>query len=216
MPLDTNGATTLIRIILFVPLLLLTLTSACLAEEKPGPCANQDLELATQKYGTPGYDSALKNFQACLAIAAEQKKAEYADTRDAWAASLDKLPNGGWIFLMVSPDGTYAIFGSHRHATREGNIAAIWLRYEYRDQQKNNMASQYRSEVERDMYDCSRITFKGVAFTYYASNNLGGDGLPYTYDEAKVAWTPAIPGTVGDSLLDWACKTTSRPRAKPQ
>jgi hypothetical protein len=213
---NRKGAATLKRIFFFVPALFLAFSTPSRADDAPVPCANEDLQLSTQKYGTPGYDSANKTWQACLALAAQQKKAEYAATRNTWAASLDKLPNGGWEYLGVMGDGTYAFFGSHRHAIREGNIVSIWLRYEYRDQQATNANERFKSDVVRQMFDCTRMTTKSVATTYYPENNLDGIGPSYVYDETKVGWAPAIPGTVGDTLLDWACKTVPRaPAAKP-
>jgi hypothetical protein len=189
--------------------LLHAFASPSRAEDNSDPCALQ-WKASTDAIGTPGFAEAQDIYRKCTAIADEQKKAEFAATRDPWAASLERLPNGGWTFLMVSPDGTYAVFGSHRHATREGNIVALWLRYEHREQQTNGANGHYKSDVEREMYDCARVASKGVATTYYPENNLGGVGPSYTYEEAKVAWSPAIPGTVGDFLLDWACKTTPR------
>lgn len=68
----------------------------------------------------------------------------------------------------------------------------------------------------RQMFDCARMTTKSVAITYYPENNLDGIGLSFVYEEAKVGWAPAIPGTVGDTLLDWACKAVPRaPAARP-
>jgi Surface-adhesin protein E len=211
---DRRGAANLTRIHLFVPILLL-IGSVSLAGTKPNPCALQQDEVAAAQYGTPAKTDALKNLEACLAIAQEQEKAEWAETRNSWAASLDKLPNGGWEFLMVSADGTYAIFGSHRHGTREGNVVAIWLRYEFRDKQIIN-GNVVRSRVERNLYDCAGVRSKPVSDGFYPQSNLGGEPITNTFDEAKVAWSPAIPGTVGDSLLDWACKTTTRAQPKPQ
>jgi hypothetical protein len=114
--------------------------------------------------------------------------------------------------LMVSDDGTYAVFGSRRHAIREGNVVSIWLRREYRESQSNG-AGSYKAAVERYMYDCARVASKNVAGTFYSENNLGGSGSSFTNEEKLVSWVPAIPGTLGDFLLDWACKTV--PRAQP-
>jgi hypothetical protein len=203
------------RILLFVPVLFYTFSSPSWAEERPEPCAIQE-KASRDAIGKPEYEEAEKTWRTCFALAVEQKKSEYVATRDIWAASLDKLPIGGWVFLMVGQDGTHAVFASHRHATREGNVVSIWLRHEYRESQETIAREHYKSAVERAMYDCARVNSKSVSSTYYAENNLSGLGPTYTYDEAKVGWTPAIPGTVGDSLLDWACKTTPRPQAKPQ
>ena len=92
---------------------------------------------------------------------------------------------------------------------------SLWLRYQYRDQQKINGYSNVKSAVERDMYDCARVRSKSVSSTYYSESNIGGGtGTSISYDEAKVAWAPVIPGDRWDYLLDWACKTV--PRAPPK
>ena len=200
------------REFLFLPLALIFFGSVCRADEdNSDPCALQ-WKAALAATGTPTYDEARRDWQTCSTIAAEQKKEQFVATRESWAASLAKLPSGGWIFLTVSSDGTYAIFGSHRHATREGNVVALWLRTEYREAQSYGNES-YKSLVERYMYDCVRVASKQVSTTYYRENNLEGPGSSFTFEEAKVAWAPAIPGTMGDSLLDWACKTV--PRTQP-
>jgi hypothetical protein len=129
---------------LLAAILLLGFTSASRAEDTPDPCALQE-KASRDAIGKsqPEFDEAQKTWLACSTAARQQKKAEFVATRDAWASSLDKLPAGGWIFLMVSPDGTYAVFGSHRHATREGNVVSLWLRYEYRESQTNPSAAGY-------------------------------------------------------------------------
>lgn len=196
---------------IWLPILLFTFATRSRADESSGPCALQ-WKAATDAIGTPEFAEEQKHYEACTAIAAEQQKADFAATRATWAASLNKLPNGAWKFLFVSDDGTFAVFGSHRHATREGDIVSLWLRYEYREQHSNGNEN-YKSEVERDMYNCARTSTKAVSVTYYHENNLDGVGSSFAYDESKVAWVPVIPGTLGDSLLDWACKTTQRAAA---
>lgn len=206
------------RIFLVVPILAFALASATRAEFKPPWCVPEYKEYLDAKFNTPERDAAQKIWEKCLALANEQEKAEFSSTRDTWAASLDKLPNGGWAFLRVDAKGTNAIFGSHTHATREGNIVALWLRYEYREAQTDQPGLNYKSFVEREIFDCGNVKYKIVAEIYYSESNLGGvSRAPYEYDEAKVGWTAAIPGTLGDSLLDWACKAAPRaksPRAK--
>jgi hypothetical protein len=201
------------RIELLAPMLLL-MASVCLADNKPSPCALQSEVLSAATPGSREAIDALKHFQECLRLASEQERMDWAVTRHTWAGSLDKLPNGGWVFLTVSEDGTYAVFGSRRHAVREGSVASIWVRYEYRERQSHG-GENYQSDVVRVMYDCARVASKDVAITYYSGSNLEGEPTSYTYDESKVRWSPAIPGTLGDSLLDWACNAAPR-SAKPQ
>jgi hypothetical protein len=173
--------------------------------EPSEPCSLQWKSYSAAQPNTPERAEWEHAWKACIAT-----------SRETWAASLNPLPNGGWTFLMVTDDGTFAIFGSHRHATREGNIATLWLRYENRESQSES-GQYYMSKVEREMYDCARMASKPVSITYYGGNNLDAIGNSFTYDESKVSWAPVIPGTIGDSLLDWACKSTPRAqRAKAQ
>lgn len=180
------------------------IASAGHANESSYPCATE-FNQALAATGKPEYDQASQALRDCEVRANEQKRKHFADTRDTWAAGL-KLPGGGWQLLTVAPDGTYAVFGSREHEIRRGNVVAVWMRYEYREDQSAN-GLDYMSEVERDLYDCERIASKTVSVTYYRKNNLGEPGPSYVYDEAKSPWAPTIPGTLGDGLLSWACST---------
>jgi hypothetical protein len=196
---------------IFLLLLLgLALPSPGHTDETPDSCA-EEWKQATS--GSPDNSEKMRVWQECAAKAAEQKKAIYAATRNVWADRLDTLPSGGWTLLSVSPDGTYAVFGSRRHGSRRGSVVAVWLRLENREAQSAN-GTTFKSEVERDLYDCERITSKATSVTYYSDNNLNGPGRSDTYDENKVTWSPVIPGTLGDSLLEWACRTPKTQPAK--
>src|SRR5579863_4115220 len=120
------------------------------------PCA-PELKQAVASAGTPGYEQASQAWKDCQRQADEQKKANYAATRNAWADGLDPLAEGGWTLQGVSRDGTYATFTSRRHETRKGSVVAVWLRFENRESTTSNGIT-FKSEVERDLYDCERIT----------------------------------------------------------
>jgi hypothetical protein len=177
------------------------------ADETPAPCASE-WKAATDPSARSGtYEEARAALETCEARAREQKKKEFAQTGSTWAAGLDPLANAGWVLLAVAPDGTNAVFGSRRHETRKGSTVAVWLRFEYREAQGDG----FKSAVERDVYECARIASKALSVTYYSENNLGGAPRnSTTFDEDKVSWAPVIPGTVGDLLLDWVCKTASK------
>jgi hypothetical protein len=146
--------------------------------------------------GKPTYEEARKDWQTCTTIAAEQKKEKFVATRDSWTASLDKLPSGGWVFLTVSSDGTYAIFGSHRHATREGNVVALWLRTEYREGQSNG-SEGYKSVVERNMYDCARMASKQVSTTLLPRKQSRGRRLVIRIRGSQSCLGPCYTGDGG-------------------
>jgi hypothetical protein len=182
--------------------------------DEPDSCALQYKDLMT-KVGTPEYAEASEHYKNCSATAAEQKKQHFVETAATWATSLEPMPAGGWGFLEVSADGTLAIFGSRRHATREGNVTALWFRYEYRESQSNGNES-YKSAVQRQLYDCARMSSKVVSIALYRESNLSGEGSSNTFDESKIRWAPVIPGTMGDFLLDWACKAAPRAQSPKQ
>jgi hypothetical protein len=177
----------------------ITLFASAHADADPSePCSLQWKSYSAAQPSSPEHAEWSHAWRACIAT-----------SRNEWAAALKPLPGGEWMLLMVDDDGLFAIFGSHRHATREGNVATLWLRYEQRESQTES-GEYYRSKVERVMYDCARVASKIVSITYYGGSNLDAIGNSFTYDVSKVGWAPVIPGTIGDSLIDWACKSTSR------
>ena len=188
---------------LFFVLLLLGFATTSRAEDTVDPCDFQHKEMLATPSNTIEYPLAKKDWEDCM------KKQNYIETRKVWAASLDKLPNGEWIFLTVSEDGTLAVFATFRNATREENVVSVWQRWEYRDQQPDKS----RSAAVREMYDCVHKASKPVLAVNYAQNNLGNQASSKSYEEK---WVPVVPGTLRDQLLDWACKSVPRAQtAKP-
>lgn len=189
-------------------------SSPAFASDEAAPCPSELQKVLTAASANdPNYQKIREAWDECEDRAETAKKADFARTADAWAAGLDRLPGGGWVLLEVRPDGTSAVFGSRRHEIRKGSVVAVWLRTEYRETQANNGIS-YKSLVERDMYDCERIANKEVSVAYYGENNLNAPAGSFTFDEEKSTWNPIIPGTVGDSLLDWACRASKAQPAK--
>ena len=193
------------RTFFLAPILLLAFASSARSADTTDRCAVQKKAWQTA-VGATEQARALEIWNACEAWVKEQGKVDLVATRDAWAQSLDKLPNGGWTLLTVSDDGTFAVFGSLRHATREGNVVAVSQRWEYREQQNDNS----RSYVVREMYDCAQAASKSVSSNSYRQSNLSGEASSKIYDEK---WVPVAPGTLGESLLDWACKTVPQSQA---
>src|SRR5260370_31715109 len=82
--------------------LLHAFASPSRAEDNSDPCALQS-KASINAIGTPGFAEAEEIYKKCTAIGDGQKKTEFAATRDTWAASLDKLPSGGWDFPIGMP-----------------------------------------------------------------------------------------------------------------
>jgi hypothetical protein len=183
---------------------LTLLTTPAFAGDSPAPCDSEVTQLIAS-IGKPQYAEAQKAADECHAR--EKKKDVTAATGAIWSTKIELLPSGGWEVLDVSEDGISILFGSRRHEVRKGTTVAIWLRDEFRENQVKN-GQTYKGLVERDVYDCERMTNKTLSVTYYAENNLQASGNSYSYDEGTVRWIPIIPGTVGESILEWACKSS--------
>lgn len=183
------------------------LSSRAFAEDAPpDPCA-QEYKAAMDPTARSGsFADTQKALSECQARETEKRKNVTAATGPVWATKLDPLSSGGWEVQDVTADGISVLFGSRRHEVRKGTTVTVWLRDEFRETQVKN-GQTYKGLVERDVYDCERMTTKVLSVTYYAENNLQASGNSYAYDEGAVRWIPIIPGTVGESILDWACKS---------
>jgi hypothetical protein len=152
-------------------------------------------------------------YNTCSETYGVKHKQQLIDTANDWAASLDRMPQGGWVLLGIGSDGTVATFGSLRHATRQGNIVTVWLRFEYRETQ-GRPGNYHKSQVQRVMNDCVGMRIQAVSSSGFSDNNLSGQGQTFTTEETKGGWISAIPGSLGEMYLDWACKTAPRSAAQ--
>jgi hypothetical protein len=101
-----------------------------------------------------------------------------------------------------------AVLVTTRNAVRDGNIAIVWLRIEYRDSQGGEGGIDYRSAVERSQFDCLNRSTRLASAVYYSENNLGGQSESFSFDNHR--WLPIIPGSRGDDWIDWACRITAQ------
>jgi hypothetical protein len=140
-----------------------------------------------------------------------------ASEADVWARSIDPLPNGGWQYITSgSGDSANVVFASSHNMVRNGNIVTVWLRWEYMKAQSSRFPP-YKSEVVREQIDCGRLATRLLSTSYYANNNLEGQPQTFVADEHKQSWEPAIPGTVGEYMVQWVCSKPKRaaPNAHP-
>jgi hypothetical protein len=149
----------------------------------------------------------------CLAQQSkEQKGAESAAKSppgDAfkWANNIKNLDLGDWFPLSFSHDGEAVKYATRKDAQRQGHIATVWFRNEFRDQQKRAGVMPYRSGVERVEFDCTARTSHVVVQAVYAENSLGGEVKSYPSPDSP--WERVVPGTPGEQWIDWACSATA-------
>jgi hypothetical protein len=124
-----------------------------------------------------------------------------------WLASLKPIPEGGWQFLMTSDQADHedALFVSSHNMMIRGRLVTAWFRWEYMAAQ-TYLNQFYQSAVVREEIDCDSAATRDLAITSYSDSNLGGSTiLSQVFDAKVVAWAPAIPGTMGEFMVRWAC-----------
>ena len=125
-----------------------------------------------------------------------------------WASNIKNLNLGEWFPLSFSHDGEAVKYATRKDAQRQGHIATVWFRNEFRDQQKRAGVMPYRSGVERVEFDCTARASRVVVQAVYAENSLGGEVKSYPSPESP--WERVVPGTPGEQWIDWACDATGK------
>ena len=124
-----------------------------------------------------------------------------------WANNITNLNLGEWFPLSFSRDGEVVKYATLKDAQRQGHIATVWFRNEFRDQQKRVGVMPYRSGVERVQFDCAGRTSRVVVQAVYSENSLGGEVKSYPSPDSP--WERVAPGTPGEQWIDWACNATA-------
>lgn len=126
---------------------------------------------------------------------------------EQWFASLHPMPGGGWLYLTSTSndgaDGTVLYFSTH-HIMADGNVVTVWFRWEYETAQTQDMTS-FRSAATREEFDCTRDAEIVISMTTYSDQDLEGKGNTIDDDPKTSRWAPIIPGTLGETELNWAC-----------
>lgn len=144
---------------------------------------------------------------AAAKLAAERLEHERAARKAdpmAWARSLDPMTGGGWQFLSVAHDGSWAIFGSTHQLKRSGQLVTVWLRREYAEPQTSD-GGPYLSAVDKSQFDCKKQLTRTLVVVYYAANDLQGSQQTEESDLKQTPWNPIIPGTRDEADAAWAC-----------
>jgi len=128
-----------------------------------------------------------------------------------WANNIKNLDLGEWFPLSFSHDGEVVKYATLKDAQRQGHIATVWFRNEFRDLQKRAGVMPYRSGVERVQFDCAARTSRVVVQAVYSENSLGGEVKSYPSPDSP--WERVVPGTPGEQWIDWACSATAKEKA---
>ena len=155
--------------------------------------------------GNTNSSAAPNNFDSSSAAAATP--APLPTPEEIWAGALEPLPAGGWQYFTNSPSGSdeFIIFVSTHNVIVRGSIVTAWFRWEYMAPQTYAGYLTYRGEVVRTEIDCETSATRDLAGTFYSDNNLDGTTNSQVADPKTTQWSPAVPGTIGEFMVEWGC-----------
>lgn len=119
-----------------------------------------------------------------------------------WVKRLDLKGRMDWEWIETYPDRVF--FATRRDAQRNGDIVTMWMRIEYKDPQS---PSTHRSALSRDDWDCKEKRRATVGTFFFKWNNLQDDD-PERSTALFKTWEAIEPGTLAQTLLDFACTLT--------
>ena len=137
----------------------------------------------------------------------------------SFAATLDPLQGGGWVFISEGPpENPSAVYASSHGMQHIGNVVTAWIRWEFARPQAEVYPLHYLSAVTREELDCDAREYRRAGVFYYARNDLQQKEVAFTALNDDTTWKPAIPGSEGDAMLTWGCPTATadtKTAAKP-
>jgi hypothetical protein len=116
-----------------------------------------------------------------------------------WVKKLELRGRSDWEWLETYPEQVY--FATRVEAERNGDIVTMWLRIEYKNPQS---PGAHKSAVSRDDWDCVKRQRSTRGLIFYEWNNLQDDEPEHSANLLRY-WEKIEPGTIGETLLDFAC-----------
>lgn len=116
-----------------------------------------------------------------------------------WVKTLELRGRSDWEWLETYPEQVY--FATRVEAERKGDIVTMWLRIEYKNPQS---PGAHRSAASRDEWDCVKRQRSTLGIIFYKWNNLQADE-PERSTNLLRYWEKIEPGTIGETLLNFAC-----------
>jgi len=145
---------------------------------------------------------ALAGLLAASAVWAQITSVPMQGLGNEWVKRLDLKGRMDWEWIETYPDRVF--FASRRDAQRNGDIVTMWMRIEYKDPQS---PSTHRSALSRDDWDCKEKRRATVGTFFFKWNNLQ-DEDPERSTALFKTWEKIEPGTLAQTLLDFACGIT--------
>ena len=129
---------------------------------------------------------------------------------NVWVKQLCLKGRMDWEWIESYPEQVY--FATRHEYERHADIVTMWTRLEYKHTQK---PLQHRSALSRDDWDCRNRRRSTTMLVFYKFNNLE-DQSPVRSTSPLPSWEKIEAGTIGETLLNFACGIQSPTPASPE
>ena len=136
---------------------------------------------------------------ATLPAAAQITTVPMKGAGNEWVKELDLRGRMDWEWIETYPEQVY--FATRHDSARNGDIVTMWTRVEYKHPHN---PLDHKSAVSRDDWDCRKKQRSTSGLVFYQWNNLQDD-TPERSSNPLRYWEKIEPGTVGETLLNFAC-----------
>ena len=116
-----------------------------------------------------------------------------------WVRQLELRGRSDWEWLETYPEQVY--FATRVESERNGDVVTMWMRTEYKNPQS---PGAHLSVASRDDWDCVKKQRSTRGLIFYKWNNLQADE-PVRSTNLLRYWEKIKPGTIGETLLIFAC-----------
>jgi hypothetical protein len=107
---------------------------------------------------------------------------------------------------LYMADSTWAALDTERIARHDDGTLSVWISWDYiPTRQFSFLPSPADHMMQRQDVDCAERRMRPRIATYYAPDGA----VLKTYEgEADRPWTPVVPATIGEAVLDEVCAYT--------
>lgn len=138
---------------------------------------------------------------AALPAAAQIVTVPMKGAGNDWVKELDLKGRMDWEWIETYPEQVY--FATRHDSQRNGDVVSMWMRIEYKFPQS---PLAHKSALSHDDWDCKKRERSTTGVFFYTWNNLQTDkDEPEHSTELLRSWEKIAPGTVGETLLNFAC-----------
>jgi hypothetical protein len=118
-----------------------------------------------------------------------------------WVKALELRGRMDWEWIETYPEVVY--FATRHEAVRKGDVVSMWMRIEYKHPQS---PLEHRSALSHDDWDCAKKLRSTAGVFFYKFSNLQTDRPEPEHSTNLLRnWEKVQAGTVGETLLNFAC-----------